>query len=114
MAAHKGCAKTGGRAKGTQNHVTVSLREAIMHAFTKVGGENYLVTVAKKNPAVFCALLARILPLQLTAPRDGDASPSAKIAETLEMIRSRLSPPQIEYSRGMEIERERVEPSAPN
>src|SRR5277367_3454288 len=114
MAAHKGCAKTGGRAKGTPNHVTVSLREAIMNAFTTVGGEAYLVTVAETNPAVFCALLARILPLQLTAARDGDSSPSAKIAETLELLRSRLGPPQIEYSRGIEIERERSEPSAPN
>src|SRR5271154_6858999 len=103
--------KAGGRPKGVQNKITVSLREAIMNAFTKVGGEDYLVKVAKKNPAVFCALLARILPLQLTAG-GGDSSPSAKIAETLELLRSRLSPPQIEYSR--EIERERVEPSAPN
>jgi hypothetical protein len=65
MAAHKGHARAGGRVKGTPNHITKDLREAIMHAFDKVGGEDYLVTVARKNPAVFCALLARILPLQV-------------------------------------------------
>ena len=27
MAAHKGCAKTGGRAKGTPNHATADIRE---------------------------------------------------------------------------------------
>jgi len=84
-----------------------------MNAFEKVGGEDYLVKVARQNPQVFCALLARILPLQLQAAKDGGLqSPASKIAETLELLRSRLGPPQIEYSR--EFERERREPSAPN
>jgi hypothetical protein len=80
-----------------KTHITTDLREAIMHAFEKVGGEDYLVTVARKNPAVFCALLARILPLQLTAQRDGAESPSSKIAEALELLRNRLGAPQIQY-----------------
>ena len=47
-----GHAKAGGRQKGTPNKVTADLREAIMHAFDKVGGEDYLVRVARKNPQV--------------------------------------------------------------
>ena len=41
-----------------------------MHAFDTVGGEAYLVRVAKNHPQVFCMLLARILPLQVSS-RDG-------------------------------------------
>jgi hypothetical protein len=63
----KGTPKTGGRQKGVPNHVTTSLRDAIMHAFDTVGGEAYLVRVARSNPTVFCTLLARILPLQLSS-----------------------------------------------
>jgi hypothetical protein len=43
-----------------------------MHAFETVGGEAYLVRVARTNPPVFCMLLAKILPLQVTG-RDGGA-----------------------------------------
>jgi hypothetical protein len=93
-----GHAKMGGRAPGTPNRITTDLREAIMNAFTTVGGEAYLVRVAKKNPTVFCALLARILPLQLQASREGGSqSPALKIAETLELLRARLGPPQLPY-----------------
>jgi hypothetical protein len=37
-----------------------------MVAFDTVGGESYLAMVAKKNPAVFCMLLAKVLPMQIT------------------------------------------------
>ena len=98
MAAQKGHPKWGGRPKGGQNKVTVSLRDAIMNAFETMGGEAYLVRVARQNPTVFCALLARILPLQLQASREGGSqSPALKIAETLELLRNRLGPAQLQY-----------------
>ena len=57
---------------------------------------------ARKAPR---ALLARVLPLQLTAAKDGDLqSPAAKIAETLELLRNRLGPAQLQY-----FDRERQE-----
>ena len=41
-------------------------------------------------------LLARILPLQLQASREGGLqSPASKIAETLELLRNRLGPAQL-------------------
>jgi len=112
MAAPKGHAKYGGRVKGVPNKVTVSLREAIMHAFDTVGGEAYLVKVARKNPTVFCMLLARILPLQLSAGRDGVSSPASKIAETLELLRNRLGPAQLQYLGEAERGRREQEQSA--
>ena len=93
-----GVLQRSGRKKGIPNKFTGDLREAIMNAFTKVGGEDYLVKVARQNPQVFCALLARILPLQLQAAKDGGLqSPASKFAETLELLRNRLGPAQLPY-----------------
>ena len=113
MAAPKGHAKYGGRVKGVPNKVTVSLREAIMHAFDTVGGEAYLVKVARKNPTVFCMLLARILPLHVSASREGGLqSPASKISETLELLRNRLGPAQLQYLGEAERGRREQEQSA--
>jgi len=54
-----------GRKKGTPNKIQGDIRAAIHEAFTKAGGVNYLLTVAADNPAVFCGLLAKILPKQV-------------------------------------------------
>jgi hypothetical protein len=36
-----------------------------LEAFVKLGGTAWLVRVAKENPAVFCALLGKILPTEI-------------------------------------------------
>lgn len=61
--------KTGGRRKGTPNKLTIEIKAAIEGALSAVGGQHYLERVARKHPAVFCALLARLIPkdLQVTA-----------------------------------------------
>ena len=41
-------------------------------AFTEAGGVDYLLWVARKDPKVFCALLAKLLP---SAPAPGEAEP---------------------------------------
>lgn len=81
--------KTGGRKKGVPNRVTACLRDAIMHAFDTVGGESYLTMVARKHPQVFCMLLARILPMQIT----GAAGRLIEIAgvSARELIASRIA-----------------------
>jgi len=63
----KGRKKTGGRKKGTPNKVTSSVKEAIMNAFDKVGGEEYLMEVAKNDHRTFCSLLGRVLPKEISA-----------------------------------------------
>jgi len=57
--------KTGGRQKGTPNKWTQAVREAIINAFERAGGEAYLIRVAKKDPRTFCGLLGRVLPTTL-------------------------------------------------
>jgi hypothetical protein len=60
----KGSPKTpgSGRKKGSVNKVTASVKEAVLAAFDEVGGVRYLVAVARTEPRVFIALLARCLP----------------------------------------------------
>ena len=61
-----------GRQKGTINKLTVSIREAIEHAFDELGGASYLVHVGKNDPRTFCALLGKLLPTKLA---NADGSP---------------------------------------
>ena len=60
----KGYPKSGGRRPGTGNKAE-TVRNAVMMAFDAVGGQKYLVRIAKEQPAVFCTLLGKILPHEL-------------------------------------------------
>ena len=51
-----------GRPKGTPNRISGNLREAIQESFNKLGGEKWLLELAKKDPRTFASLLAKILP----------------------------------------------------
>jgi hypothetical protein len=61
-----------GRQKGTVNKLTVSIREAIEHAFDNLGGASYLEHVGRTDPRTFCALLSKLLPTKLA---NADGSP---------------------------------------
>jgi hypothetical protein len=84
--------KTGGRTKGTPNKINAAVKEAIIGAFNKVGGETYLVDVAKTDPRTFCTLLGKVLPTQLTGAEEG---PIHVVSETagsaVEKLRAELA-----------------------
>lgn len=61
----KGIPKTGGRAKGTQNKVTKTIREAIEASFETVGGADYLARMAILEPASYMTLLGKVLPAHM-------------------------------------------------
>ena len=61
-----------GRQKGTVNKLTVSIRDAIEHAFDRLGGVSYLEHVGRSDPRTFCALLSKLLPTKLS---NADGSP---------------------------------------
>ena len=71
MARPKGLPKVGGRQKGTPNKITADLKAAILGAFDEAGGQTYLKKVATTQPAVFCGLLGKVLPTQLTGKDEG-------------------------------------------
>lgn len=63
-----------GRRKGTPNKTTTELKKAIMNAFHKVGGEDYLVLVAQTDPKTFCTLLGKVLPAEFKATVDANVN----------------------------------------
>ena len=58
--------RRGGRQKGTPNKLTRDVKQAILEAFEKVGGKDYLARQAKENPQAFMTLLGKVLPTQIT------------------------------------------------
>lgn len=60
-----------GRKRGSPNKLTRDVKLAIENAFVEVGGEKYLVKIAKEQPAVFCRLLGQIIPKEITGPGGG-------------------------------------------
>jgi hypothetical protein len=64
--------RTVGRAKGTPNALTASIKDAIHNAFEELGGMSYLVHVGRSDPRTFCALLSKLLPTKLA---NADGSP---------------------------------------
>jgi len=71
--------KTGGRAKGTPNRTTALLKEAILAAAERTGGDGkgkdglmgYCSFLAVNEPKAFAQLLGKVLPMQLTGEDGG-------------------------------------------
>jgi hypothetical protein len=70
MSGRGGKRRGAGRKRGVPNKLTAHIREAVENAFVEVGGEDYLVKVAKEDPRTFCTLLGKILPTQVDAQVD--------------------------------------------
>lgn len=54
--------KGSGRAKGTPNRITTSVRDAVKEAFDKAGGVKFLEKLAKREPRTFAYLLQKLVP----------------------------------------------------
>ena len=66
----KGIAKTGGRKKGSVNKLTSDVKQMILNALDKVGGEDYLQGQALTNPNAFMTLVGKVLPMTLAGDPD--------------------------------------------
>ena len=68
--------RRGGRQKGTPNKSTALLKDAILLAAQKAGGDpetglvDYLTVQASENPGPFMSLLGKVLPMQLAGDPD--------------------------------------------
>jgi hypothetical protein len=60
-----------GRKPGAHNKVTVAMKDAILGALDEVGGEAYLADIARKDHKTFCALLAKLVPRDVTDEAGG-------------------------------------------
>ncbi len=68
-----------GRKPGSQNKVPKALKEMILGALERAGGEDYLLQQAHDNPTTFLALIGKILPSELAVsalPAPEDRSPT--------------------------------------
>ena len=70
-----------GRPKGSKNRTTIQLREAILNALDRVGGDKYLARLAVENSSAFASLLGKVLPTTLAAS-DSDGGASTQITFT--------------------------------
>lgn len=90
-----------GRAKGTPNKLTSSIRDAIFVSFERLGGAAYLEEVARRDPRTYCALLGKVLPRNPAATDNAPGNVStlsdAEIRQRVAgMLREGLSPAGIE------------------
>jgi hypothetical protein len=98
----KGGAGGPGRPPGSRNMSTAMLREAFLNAFGNLGGEEWLVAQARKDPRTFVRCVAKMLPREATIKTDGpsfkplwpdnmtpeeEAESEAKRAKCLELAR---------------------------
>lgn len=60
-----------GRPKGAPNKNTAAIKDMILGALDKCGGQEYLEKQAVLNPNAFMGLLAKIMPTQITGADDG-------------------------------------------
>lgn len=56
-----------GRPKGAQNKTTKAVKEMILAALDKAGGEEYLLKQSEENPTAFLTLVGKVLPLDVNA-----------------------------------------------
>jgi len=56
-----------GRPKGSKNKVTRAMAEDMLHAYQNLGGVDYLVHLGEKKPALFVAMLKRLVPNEAKA-----------------------------------------------
>lgn len=56
-----------GRPRGGRNKTTQAVREALVEAFENAGGTDFLLGVARTDPATFCRLIAKLIPSEVRA-----------------------------------------------
>lgn len=68
-----------GRPPGSVNKTTANLKAALEESFTEVGGVRWLVALAQSEPRAYAALLAKLLPSQVSM--DASVTASAPITK---------------------------------
>lgn len=65
-----------GRKKGVPNKITADIKAMILGALEAKGGQTYLEEQAGKNPIAFMGLLAKVMPMQVSADPDNPLFPT--------------------------------------
>ena len=82
-----------GRPKGSVNRCTAALKEALLEAFDRGGGVDWLLALMKDEPKTFASLLSRLIPTEskteITTNELTDDERRARIAAILDAGRAR-------------------------
>lgn len=60
-----------GRPKGAVNKATKEIKDMILGALERAGGETYLTTQAEENPVAFMGLIGKVIPRDVKAEVTG-------------------------------------------
>lgn len=63
-----------GRKRGSKNRIPASVKEMLLQSLRNIGGVEYLERQAVENPAAFMALLGKLIPSELRADVDIEAT----------------------------------------
>lgn len=93
----KGTKTGGGSRKGRPNKVTKALKDMVLGALDKAGGEAYLVKQSKDNPVAFMTLLGKVLPTQVSGTVDHRfVARTPPVAESTEEWKRQYAPPTLQ------------------
>jgi hypothetical protein len=95
-----------GRQPGSQNKVTVILKNAILESFERLGGVSYLEAVGRSDPKAYLTLMSKIIPRTESKPETtvstlSDAEIRSRVAL---MLREGLSAEAISTGESIEAE----------
>ena len=82
----KGQAPGPGRPKGSQNKTTLQLKEAVLSALAKLGGDDYLVALGRENSSAFASLLGKVLPTQLATDAETNGGAGVELRFVREIV----------------------------
>ena len=75
-----------GRPKGSQNKTSLQIKEAILSALNKLGGDDYLVALGRENSSAFASLLSKVLPTQLAPASESDGGAGVQVVFRREIV----------------------------
>lgn len=78
---------TGGSRKGVPNKTTKALKDMILGALEKAGGEAYLQRQADENPGPFLSLIGKVLPSEIKAEHTGPDGGPMTLAVSVSFVR---------------------------
>jgi hypothetical protein len=65
-----------GRPRGSKNKISLTLKEMILGALHRLGGEEYLMKLAIENSSAFASLLGKVLPTTLQGSESDGGQPA--------------------------------------
>jgi hypothetical protein len=84
MSRAKGTPKTGGRVAGTPNQLTTEVRQMIMNAMKRAGGEDYLLRQSEQHPVAFMTLFGKLAPTTVAGDPENPLIPAPVTTEELQ------------------------------